>query len=221
MEEVNEKDLCKFYKEKDGLISLRKVGRKFNIDHHRVKRILKRNNVEITDKNPKRSLSKETKDKISKATKGREAWNKGKKMSKDFLYKNMESHLKYTISLEWLKSFEDIEKLKFLNKTLSRKRDSKHFNTKKYKKFIHKFYYNEQFKSIYKLWLRKGKGKYSKPSLDHIIPKSKDGGHKIENLQFLTWFENRTKNNMTMKEWTIFKKETNTKSDLFIENIVK
>jgi len=221
MKEVNENEVCNFYQNKNGLVSLRKVGREFDIDHHRVKRILKRNGVEIVKENKKRELTKEHKDKISESTKGREAWNKGKTMSKDALYKNMKTHLKYKVSLDWLKKYDDIEKLKFLNKTLSRKRISNHFDTEKYKKFIQKFYYNEQFNSIYKLWLRKGKGKYSKPSLDHIIPKSKDGGHKIENLQFLTWFENRTKNNMTMKEWTIFKKETNTKSDLFIENIVK
>ena len=220
MKEVNENEICEFYKNEDGLVSLREVGRKFNIDHHRVKRVLKRNKVEIVKENKKRELTEEHKNKISQSTKGRKAWNKGKTMGKEVLYKNMKAHLKYDVSLEWLKKYNDIEKLKFLNKTLTRKRVSKHFNTEKYKKFIQKFYYDKQFNNIYKLWLEEGKSKYFKPSLDHIVPKSRGGGYKIENLQFLTWFENRTKNNMTMKEWVSFKKENNTKSDLFIDNII-
>lgn len=37
------------------------------------------------------------------------------------------------------------------------------------------------------------KKKYKKPSVDHIIPKAKGGTNAIENLQFLSWFENRCK----------------------------
>lgn len=35
--------------------------------------------------------------------------------------KNMKAHLKYDVSIEWLSKFEDIEKLKYLNRSLSRK----------------------------------------------------------------------------------------------------
>ena len=38
----------------------------------------------------------------------------------------------------------------------------------------------------------------------------------LDNIQFLTWFENRAKAEMSQQEWDIFKKKTNTKSDLFI-----
>ena len=220
MNNIDEKEVCQYYQKVNGLISLRKMAEKYNTNHHRIKRILKRNGIEIVKNNPKRKLTKKHKEKISRATKGREAWNKGKNMEKEFLYKNMKVHLKYDVSLDWLRKFDDINKLKFLNKTLSRKRDSKYFKTKKYKQYIEKFYYDSQFNKIYTLWLNNDKNKYYRPSLDHIIPKSKKGKYNLSNLQFLTWFENRSKNDMTMKEWNNFKERTETKSNLFIENIL-
>ena len=40
-----------------------------------------------------------------------------------------------------------------------------------------------------------------KPSLDHIIPKSKGGSNTIDNFQFLTLYENLAKRDMTQTEW--------------------
>ena len=37
------------------------------------------------------------------------------------------------------------------------------------------------------------------------MPKAKGGTNDLENLQFLSWFENRCKNDMTQKEWNILK----------------
>ena len=37
------------------------------------------------------------------------------------------------------------------------------------------------------------------------MPKSKGGTNDLKNLQFLTWFENRSKNNMTQNEWNKLK----------------
>ena len=42
-------------------------------------------------------------------------------------------------------------------------------------------------------------------SIDHIIPKAKGGTNLLSNLQFLSWFENRCKNDMTQDEWNTLK----------------
>ena len=124
---------------------------------------------------------------------------------KEIICKNMKAHLKYDVPLEWLMSFDDIEKLKLLNKSISRKRDNAGFDTDLYIKFIEKFYYDTQFNKVYNLWLKK-QDRYSKPSLDHIIPKSKGGKlNDLDNLQFITWLENRIKNDLYIDEWNNIK----------------
>lgn len=47
--------------------------------------------------------------------------------------------------------------------------------------------------------------KLLRPSLDHILPKSRGGSEELNNLQFLTWFENFSKRDMTQKEWEVVK----------------
>jgi CRISPR/Cas system Type II protein with McrA/HNH and RuvC-like nuclease domain len=81
--------------------------------------------------------------------------------------------------------------------------------TEWYKKYLKRFYNDIQFNLIYKKWVDWNKYKYLKPSIDHIIPVSKWWTNDIENLQFLTWFENRCKNDMTQEEWNNLKNNIN------------
>ena len=70
-----------------------------------------------------------------------------------------------------------------------------------YRSYIERFYDDDQFNIIYERWINSGKEKYKKPSLDHTVPKAKGGTNDIENLQFLSWFENRCKNDMSQEDW--------------------
>lgn len=211
---INESKVIELYT-KDKM-TLRMVADELNTNHHRVKRILIKNNIEITQKGKiRRPFTDEHRKKISESSKGRIPWNKNKKMDKTLLLKNMVAHLKYDIDYYDLTKYEDIEKLKCLNSLLKRDRVSKHFNTEKYLSFIDKFYKDTQFNNVFNNWI-KNKNKWNQPSLDHITPLSKGGTYELNNLQILTWFENRAKCDMTQKEWESFKNKTQTKSLYFI-----
>ena len=114
-------------------------------------------------------------------------------------YKDIKNHLRWNVDLEFLESFDDIEKLKILNKCICKAPSS--FTTNDYKAYLSKFYYDKQFNYIYHLYLTSNKKKYAKPSLDHIKPLSTGGTWELNNLQFLTWAENRAKFNYTQEEW--------------------
>ena len=78
---------------------------------------------------------------------------------------------------------------------------------------------------MYEFWQHQPRGStfydLAKPSIDHIIPKSRGGTNDLNNIQFLTVFENLAKRDMTMQEWEEFKLKTNTHSQYFIEEIMK
>lgn len=199
-----EQEIIKLYTE--SRFTLRMIAEKFNTNHHKIKRILIKNGITITRRNTLKKFSDEHRKKISESSKGRPCYWKNKKMPLITNYKNMLSHLKYDIDLEWLMQFKDIEKLKLLNKSLTRGRDCIGVNTEIYKSFIEKFYNDIQFNKIYETWINNDKEKYLKPSLDHINPKCKGGKiDDINNLQFLSWFENRCKNDMSIEDWITFK----------------
>jgi len=182
------------------------IADEMKTDHNRIKRILVKNEIKITIRPTLKPYTDEHRRKVGLASKGRQS-NLGKTMPKSSLYKNMETHLKYKVSLEWLEGFEDIEKLKFLNKSISRTRDRRGFTDKTYKMFIEKFYYDKQFNDLYNKWLQSDKNKWMRPSLDHIKSRSKKGSLvDMNNLQFLSWLENRTKADMSDVDWRNIKK---------------
>jgi len=209
---MEELKIVKMYNE--GGYTLRHLADIFNTNHHMIKRILVRNNIEITRRNTLKEFSEEHKQKISESSKGRKGYWQGKTMSEETTRKNMIAHMKFDIKLKDIIKYKDFDKLKFLTRGISR--NVQHFNADDYLNYIERFYSDEQFNKIYRLWLIKDKNKWYMPSLDHKQSKSNGGNWGLDNLQFLTWFENRAKAEMNQEEWKQFKINTNTKSDLFI-----
>ena len=162
--------------------SMRSIADQLGTNHKLISRELKRNGVKTRQPKNLRGV---------------------KKFNCDITrnYNNMATHLRFDVSVEWLMQFKDFHKLKTLNDVITNRSGRWDASSAWYKSYIEKFYDDDQFNRIYEGWIKSGKEKYKKPSLDHIIPKAKGGTNDIENLQFLSWFENRCKNDMTQTEW--------------------
>ena len=187
--------------------TLRMIAEKFNINHHFVRRRLIKMGIEITREGRiRKPFTEEHIRKISETSKGRPGFWKGKKLPKHTLYLNMLSHMHWEVDLAFLVQFDDVERLKALNKLLTRNRVSEHFNTDKYKRFIERFYSDETFIRQMQLYQESG-NKYDRPSLDHIIPLARGGTWDLDNLQIISWFDNRAKCDMTQEEYDAMKEK--------------
>ncbi len=190
----------------DECYTLRMIAKKFNTNHHFVRRRLVEMGVGITNKGRAREpFTYEHRKRISEKAKGRPSYWKGKKHTKRMLYLNMLAHMQWTVDLDFLMQFDDIERLKVLNRLLTRARISEHFDTAKYMRFIEKFYHDEKFIRQLELFTESN-NKYDRPSLDHIIPLSRGGTWDLDNLQIISWFDNRAKCDMTQDEYEAMKK---------------
>mgnify|MGYP003109121409 CR=1 FL=1 len=162
--------------------SMREIAEKLGTNHKFISRILKRNGIATRKPKNLRGVKKFECD-------------------TERNYNNMATHLRFDVSVAWLMQFEDFSKLKLMNDVITNRSGRWDVSTAWYKSYIEKFYNDDQFNCIYMAWVDSGKVKYRKPSLDHVIPKAKGGTNSLDNLQFLTWFENRCKNDMTQIEW--------------------
>ena len=177
---MNEDKICKLYNQ--GL-SMRCIAIKFNTNHKRISKIL--NNKNIKTRPPKN-------------LRGKKKFN----CNKERTYNNMATHIRFDIAFNWFMQFNDIDKVKCLNEVITNRGDRFNVNANWYKEYILKFYYDKQFNNIYSKWVKNGRSdKYLKPTIDHIHSKSKGGKNNLNNLQFLTWFENRAKCDMNQEEW--------------------
>ena len=188
--------------------TLRHISDIFNSNHHMIKRILIRNGIEITKRKTLKPYTDEHKQKVGSALKGRKCWSKGLKMTREHNLKNMKAHLKYDVTIEWLSKFEDIEKLKYLNRSISRNRDCEGFTTEIYIQFIERFYIDSKFNELYHKWIETN-DKWIRPSLDHIEAKCNGGSLLIYNLQFISWLENRAKIDIDQELWNRMKQNIN------------
>lgn len=211
-----EKEIIKLYTEEKE--TLRFIADKFNTNHHKIKRILLKNWIEINTKDrKKRILTEEHKAKIKRVWQNNK-WKisklKWRKTSEEIRRKNMIWHFKRNLNLNDFNKYDNLEKLLFLNKVISRHR--KHFNDdEKYLAYLDKFFYNDLFNKLYIQWIYSWRCKWKMPSLEHILPISRWWTFDLDNLTFTTWFENRAKAEMTLEEWNSFKKQTWTQSNLF------
>lgn len=128
---------------------------------------------------------------------------------------------------EFVNRFDNLEKYLFVHRAVRNVSGQimSLYTQEEYEETMSYLYNSEQFQKLYDFWQQENRSKtfydYAKPSLDHIVPKSKGGTNHYTNLQFLTVFENLAKRDMDWEEWQEFKKQTHTISDYFIDNIMK
>lgn len=131
--------------------------------------------------------------------------NSAKYRNRKSVIRNMVSHLRYSVTDDWVDSFHNLEKVKYLNKMIHRERDSKGFTSELYKRYVEKFYYDKDFNYLFDNWVASG-DRWIKPSLDHIVPRSKGCSiTDIDNLRFISNFENRAKVDMDECYWNDMK----------------
>lgn len=182
-----------------GITSVREVARLSGVSNHRVKRVLLKHGV-LPIKSKAKPFSETHRRNISKACKGRKGWCKGLRMSRLTRLKNLLGHSRFEVSLEWAERFH-LDALMCFNMMLTPRSGRWAWTTEQYVAFVERFHDDQQFLSVFRKWVEGGKKKYQKPSIDHIIPKSRGGDDSLENLQILSWFENRAKNDLTAAEW--------------------
>ena len=165
--------------------SMREIARDKNTNHKMISRILGKNNIKTRE---------------PKMLRGKRSFS-----DKELPYQNMATHLRFEVDYKWLLKFEDFKKLKFLNRAITNRGGRYSNNTDWYKSYIIKFYNDKQFCFLYDKWIKKDRDKWHRPTIDHINPKAKGGENEINNLQFLSWFENRSKNDISQVEWNNMK----------------
>ena len=191
MVQIDKNLVCEMYKNGK---SMRRIALTFNTNHKLISKILKGENIKT-----RQPLN----------LRGKRKFN----CDNELRYNNMATHLRFDVDIVFLMQFQDFQKLKLLNDVIKGRSGRFDVNTEWYKEYLLKFYTDTNFNIIYNKWINSNFNKYKKPSLDHINPKSKKGNNDLSNLQFLTWFENRSKNDMSQLEWNELKNNIN---DYFI-----
>jgi len=176
---MNDKEVVNLYLSGE---SMREIAKKLGTNHKLISRVLKRNDVTTRKSKNLRGVKKFD-------------------CNIERNYNNMATHLRFDVSTEWLMQFDDFNKLKLLNDVITNRSGRWDVSTEWYKSYVERFYNDKRFNCIYMAWVSSSNAKYKKPSIDHIIPKAKGGTNSLDNLQFLTWFENRCKNDMAQSEW--------------------
>lgn len=194
--------------------TLRRIADKFGTNHHRIKRMIVSAGVEITNEPRLRApMPKDRREKIGNLSRGRKAWNKGVRANESQVRKYIKARMRTQIDLD---AYPNLSKLQFLIRITSKHRKHLGASDDVRKAFLDRFYFDRQFNLIYDRWQASGENKWLYPSLDHKVSRFNGENWQLDNLQFLTWFENRAKAEMNQDEWERFKEETKTKSDLFI-----
>lgn len=212
-EEVKSQILSEYVS--DPSITLRDLSKKYKIHHVSISALLKRHNIKVRRTGAR--IGHPVKDST------RQIFSKIHKNNKYSLGKAQKDTTKLKIiATKWgldhskLLCYQNYEKVHQITIWLNSERNIPSFDGAVKLKYLHYFYNDPVFTAIWDRWIISNKEPAYKPSIDHKVPFTKGGSADLDNLQVITWFENRAKGNMTLDEWSSFKKLNNLKCDLFV-----
>lgn len=128
---------------------------------------------------------------------------KNKKVKYNTSLSSVLSKSRFNLVAQDFEGINDIEKFRFLLSCV-RSRDKKrqfNFTDEDFLNYINKFYFCKKFNRLYRLYLKNNKLKQLRPSLDHIVPRSLGGSNNLDNLEFITFFENCAKLDCPPSVW--------------------
>lgn len=133
--------------------------------------------------------------------------NSSRKTDKDAEIASKNSHMRREMLLTEITNYNNSEKASFLFSQYMESCTSRLYvpTREQVVNFVNFFYDDYTFNRIYDEWIEFGEGKDShlKPSIDHIVPYCSFKGvdvskaWEVENLEYMTWEENRLKNSCT------------------------
>lgn len=189
-------------------MSLRQIGDELGWSHHRVKRALVGAGVEPVRQ---RIKTPPTQTQLDQCAANGRMW-KGKKRGEHSTSRRFAMILKKSGLVLEEANFPDIERLMFLTRYTAKHKS--HILDRE--AFLTLFYNDSIFNSLYDRWMEADRCRWLMPSLDHKMPLSRGGTFDLDNLHFLTLFENRAKADMTMEEWVAFRSRYQVSASIFV-----
>ncbi|MHB1154009.1 MAG: HNH endonuclease family protein [Eubacteriales bacterium] len=188
-----------------GRRSVRSIAYEMNTDCHKIKHILNKYGILITQKD--RTGMQTGHGLYYDEAESQNESNKNMKSHKHGRFAKSASHsLRNRFAdIDLPAQFEDTEKIGVLNGLLLKDKAGAYFGAEKYKQFIEKFYDDPKFIQVYTDWLAENKAAFAEPSLSYIIPLSKGGTRDIDNLQIIPSCLNRAKSDFLPEEWEYIK----------------
>lgn len=122
-------------------------------------------------------------------------------------FRSIAQNMKNSVGYSFLKkNFSDPDKVRYLLLSIKSNGGTLKydFDSEDKKKYLLRFYYDDNFNKFYNMFLLT-ENKFIKPSLDHLIPRSRGGSSNLDNLHFISYLENIAKSDMTWQEWVVVK----------------
>lgn len=200
-EKFPETEIIQLYVEKNWCMG--KISDYFGISESAVRNCLIRHEVSFNhDEKERRPIPQSAIDKRAETKRGAKL-NLSDEQIRSFRVRGFANRSKGGfIDYDFFNQFDDFDKVKEISRMLNEQqgRDGFVLDNDFYKKFLTLFYNDNHFKYLTEEY-KKTNSSLDRPSIDHIVPITKDGKWSVNNFQVISWFENRAKHTLSINEY--------------------